>query len=267
MLSFAAFSPHPPIIVPEVGGEDSKYCQATIDAMKRLADSVEDKDIDTVVFISPHTTLSPEHMIVSYNEKASGSFASFGHPEVSYQAKMDLELADDIIKISRKNGLKVRQLHQDEDFFLDHGVLVPLYFLSRELNSTVKVLVIGFSANSRSEHFSFGQSIADAIRSTDKNIAVVASGDLSHRNLEYGAEEVGQKFDKLIVKEVTDLNPSEILKLSPDLQEEAGECGYRSLLILLGILDDQKVSSKVLSYEAPFGVGYMVAEFVIMPNI
>ena len=39
----------------------------------------------------------------------------------------------------------------------------------------------------------------------------------------------------------------------------AGECGLRSILILLGILSGNKIKPEVLSYEGPFGVGYLVA--------
>jgi len=41
----------------------------------------------------------------------------------------------------------------------------------------------------------------------------------------------------------------------------AGECGLRSFIIMLGSLFGQKISSEILSYEGPFGVGYLVAAF------
>ena len=48
--------------------------------------------------------------------------------------------------------------------------------------------------------------------------------------------------------------------MNPDLIREAGECGYLSIIILLGLLSEIKGSKfKSLSYEGPFGVGYLVA--------
>ena len=41
---------------------------------------------------------------------------------------------------------------------------------------------------------------------------------------------------------------------------EAGECGLRSLYILAGAINDNNISSTLLSYEGPFGVGYLVGE-------
>lgn len=261
MISFTAFTPHPPVIIPEIGGGNIRYCQNTIRSMQKLASSAQDKDIDTIIFISPHTTLSPDNMIVSYNEKAVGDFAAFGHPEISYSSRVDLELAEEIIKGGKKHKLKVLPLMHDKEFVLDHGVLVPYFYLKPELNPSTEVIIIGFSNLSRSQHFAFGQVIAEIAEKSEKSIAILASGDLSHKNLDYGAEEIGQKFDKELVERVAGMDTAGILNFDVDLQEEAGECGYRSLLILLGALDGREIAVDVLSYEAPFGVGYMVAEF------
>jgi len=50
--------------------------------------------------------------------------------------------------------------------------------------------------------------------------------------------------------------------MDPILLEGAAECGLRSFITLGGFLgDDALVEPQVLSYEGPFGVGYMVAHF------
>ena len=46
-----------------------------------------------------------------------------------------------------------------------------------------------------------------------------------------------------------------------DFVDDAGECGYRSILILMGILDGLNIKPRILSYEGPFGVGYLVADY------
>ena len=43
--------------------------------------------------------------------------------------------------------------------------------------------------------------------------------------------------------------------------EEAGECGIRSLYILLGDMEGNSIQGELLSYEGPFGVGYGVMKF------
>lgn len=40
----------------------------------------------------------------------------------------------------------------------------------------------------------------------------------------------------------------------------AGECGYRSMLVAIGVAQGGTQNCEVISYEAPFGVGYLVAQ-------
>ncbi|GAI58233.1 unnamed protein product, partial [marine sediment metagenome] len=48
-----------------------------------------------------------------------------------------------------------------------------------------------------------------------------------------------------------------------DMFPEAGECGLRSFCFLLGILEASGIAwqPEILSYQGPFGVGYLVANF------
>jgi MEMO1 family protein len=63
-----------------------------------------------------------------------------------------------------------------------------------------------------------------------------------------------------IVNSIAAQNPAGVLDIDCDLKDRAGECGYRSIVIALGAIDDRRPRFKVLSYEGPFGVGYMVAD-------
>jgi len=66
---------------------------------------------------------------------------------------------------------------------------------------------------------------------------------------------------------VSRLDAQAVLDLDPNLIERAGECGLRSITILLGALQGLAVKPQVLSYEGPFGVGYMVASFSIKEQL
>ena len=54
-----------------------------------------------------------------------------------------------------------------------------------------------------------------------------------------------------------------LLAIDPALIESGGECGLRSFVFALSALEP--VDCQVLSYEAPYGVGYMVATLEIAP--
>jgi len=128
----------------------------------------------------------------------------------------------------------------------------------------VSILPIGYSLLDLKAHYSFGDFLKEIILDDDKKIAVIASGDLSHcvtKDAPAGYSPRGKEFDEKLVELITNKNITGILKIDQGLIEEAGECGLRSIMILLGLLERINYTPEILSYEAPFGVGYLVANF------
>ena len=78
----------------------------------------------------------------------------------------------------------------------------------------------------------------------------------------YGFHPQGPKFDEELVESLKKKDIENILKLD-DKYPEAGECGLRSFCFLLGMLEESKIDwqPEILSYEGPWGVGYLVANF------
>lgn len=269
-LEFAAISPHPPIIVPEVGGEETKKCQKTISAMEQLADKLCEARPQTVIVISPHALIHPDKFAVYASPKFYGDFGQFGAPNVSFHFNNDLILSSEIVKKSNENNIKAFSFGNPESeyFELDHGVMVPLYYLAKKIPKDTKILPIAFSLLGKIEHFTFGQVIKEVVNSpefSDNKIAVVASGDLSHRLFQgapAGYSPEGKEFDQELVELIRKNKVREILEMDDEFIEAAGECGYRSILILLGALDGLNYKPEILSYEGPFGVGYLVADFI-----
>lgn len=88
----------------------------------------------------------------------------------------------------------------------------------------------------------------------------MASGDLSHRLIPgapAGYSPSGRVFDDAVLRSLETSSSEPLERLSPDVLEEAGECGLRSVLTLLGFVGGDPI--KTLSYEGPFGVGYATA--------
>jgi aromatic ring-opening dioxygenase LigB subunit len=88
---------------------------------------------------------------------------------------------------------------------------------------------------------------------------LLASGDLSHRlkpGAPAGFSPSGRVFDGAIVEALRRGDASVIQSLPERTVEEAGECGMRSVLAMLGLVSALGGAIDVLSYEGPFGVGY-----------
>ena len=94
----------------------------------------------------------------------------------------------------------------------------------------------------------------------NNRVAIIASGNLSHgSNAKVWAK---NHFDKKLIKMIKNMEKAEIVKLenTPELKESK-ECGYRSLLILLGAINGWDYNLLVHSYEHPFDIGYLTGNF------
>jgi len=78
----------------------------------------------------------------------------------------------------------------------------------------------------------------------------------------YGLHLDGPKFDRALIEYLKQKDIENFLKLD-EMYPGAGECGLRSFCFALGILEASGINwqPEILSYEPPFGVGYLVANF------
>lgn len=263
-IKFASICPHPPVIVPSVGSSyDLKEVSDTIKSMKKLAVSFKKKKPETVIIISPHSQVSYNQMTLSMSSVLSGDFGDFAASDIKMSFKNDLKLVDLIQEKAREQNIPIRIEDVPE---LDHGALVPLYYLTenykKEEKEKLKIVLIAYSYLNRKTHFEFGKIISEVCENQNKNIAFVASGDLSHRltpEAEAGYSSKGKEFDEKLVEFLMENNTEGILNMDKKLIKEAGECGYLSIVVLLGLLSELKGTSfRILSYQPPFGVGYLV---------
>jgi AmmeMemoRadiSam system protein B len=142
--------------------------------------------------------------------------------------------------------------------------LVPYYHL-KAAGLKCSVLPIAISLSPLRTLYEFGKVISKAAHSLGKKIAVVASADMSHRltpDAPAGYNSRGKEFDEKLVDLIKRNDVSGILEFDPLLAEEAGQDALWSIAILFGAIEGCGFKSNVLSYEGPFGVGYMVAEFI-----
>ena len=54
LLTAAGLFPHPPIMVPEIGGKETKKIQQTMNAVRKSMKLIMETDPETVVVMSPH---------------------------------------------------------------------------------------------------------------------------------------------------------------------------------------------------------------------
>ena len=263
-IVFGAILPHPPLLIPAIGGTRIKEVSKTKRSLEEVAKRLKSKEIDSVVIFTPHGNVSQVSVPVYVNHIFEGNFGYFGADKPTYQFKGDPALGNEIIKEARKQNLEVSHIGET---FLDHGVLVPMYYpYMASFRKPIVPIALAFLPYT--DLFNFGETIRTASDNLGKKVAVIASGDLSHRltpEAPAGYSPEGKKFDEEMVRLVGSNDVNGILNMDPKLIEAAGECGLRSIIMLMGALKGLDTTPEVLSYEGPFGVGYMVATFDVKP--
>lgn len=261
-IVYGCIVPHPPLLVPEVGGGREIEISATTKAMKELARRLAEKRPETVIVISPHGTMLYDSMGIATAKSLRGTMRDWGARSADHDFENDPDMVAALQAEASASGIPLDSIG-DREYNLDHGVMVPIYFLIEGMKG-VPLVPLTFSMLPLSAHFSFGQAVRRAAERTGKRIAIVASGDLSHRLIRdapAGYDPMGEVFDKTLIEAIQSYDVPAILNLDEQLIDRAGECGLRSIVILLGALDGLEVKPDVLSYEGPFGVGYLVASF------
>ena len=275
-IAAAYMVPHPPMIVPAIGRGSERQVAATTRAYEQVAAEIAELKPDTIIISSPHSVMYMDYFHISPGEKAKGSFRDFGAPETRFAETYDGELRDAICRLADANVFPAGILGE-RDKMLDHGTMVPLYFIrkryqqlwdadpdGREKYPDFKILRLGLSGLPLTDHYAFGQLIAKAVNQTGRRAVYVGSGDLSHKLQHYGpygfAPE-GPKYDERIMDVCSRAAFGELFDFSESFCDKAAECGHRSFVIMAGTLDGQSVKASQLSHEDVTGVGYGICTF------
>ena len=255
MWYWECFTPHPPVIIPEVGRGREHDASQTLEGMNILSSLASKNPPDNILLLSPHAPFSGG-LTVSLAEQYTGDFARFAAPRtrLSFEGAADEgERLAHILEESFPVAATMRKMCS-----LDHGSLVPLFFIQKRSVSLPSLVVANPIGLSPSEAFRLGQALLKA--PLHGSWALVASGDLSHRvtpEAPAGYSPFGREFDRMVVEAFQTNDPTQLLALGEHEMDEAGECGLRSALLFLGLAEKRHIRS--ISYEAPFGVGYATA--------
>ncbi|NCN99801.1 hypothetical protein GW920_01605 [Candidatus Falkowbacteria bacterium] len=261
-LALAALLPHSPLLIPEIGRTNYDFLQKTIEAYEQIGQALQTEEIETIIIISPHATAAKDYFAINIAPEMSIDFKDFGFIPPRTVLNGDTVLADKIQTTLRPNF----SLQLTSESLLDSGSAIPLYLLHAYLPDA-KIIVISPAAElTLDDQLNFGVQLREVIKASPKKIALIASGDLSHRLQKKspdGYSPKGAKFDNRLIEYLTapKATTTNILKLDPKFISAAGECGLKPLVILLGALTEFSWQAEVLAYQTDFGVGYLSVNF------
>lgn len=254
----AVLMPHAPILVPAVGGARGGAAAASSQAMRAAAATVLGTQPESLVLISPHSPRKPGAYGLWADDRLEGSFEPFGAPQAHVSLPNDRRLANALAVEAQSRAVAIWAIHNSP---LDHGALVPLWFLA-EAGWTGPTVIFSLSFSDDDGLTRLGEAIAAAANGLHRRIALVASGDMSHRltaGAPCGFHPQAHEFDESFIHLVHTGNYRELERINPNLRELAAEDAVDSTLLTAAAVGWQSDGHRVLNYEGPFGVGYGVA--------
>ncbi len=248
--------PHPPVLLDPIGKGLLSHVEATRNAMFKVAEELKQFAPDTILLSSPHNVFVVDKVGVLTSKILTGSFQDFGYANLRYIFDNDTELVEELLEFPNT----ATYLSPTDSGELDHGALVFLDFFLR-VGGKAKLVVFSAVLGNLKTYFNFGVALREFLSMKEKRIAYIASGDLSHCTKEAPGRhyhEEGPIFDKITVEAVQECNTEKILSLDESFLAKAEQCGLYSFLICFGLFSGIASKGEVLSYEDPFGVGYLV---------
>jgi aromatic ring-opening dioxygenase LigB subunit len=253
---FAALLPHAPILIPSVAGKRMERLQVTMGAVREASRRALATGADTIILISPHGPRQPDAFGIWSDERLLGTLEPFHAPDQGVSFRNDRVLVAQIARRANDRGVPLEAV---TDLDLDHGTVVPLWFLT-EAGWNRPVVALSLSLENNLNVVELGAVVAEAAADIGRRVAFIASGDMSHR-LTAGptSEARGSEFDDWLLGTLRRGAHHELLDFNPDVRKAAAEDALDSVLVGMGAIGFKAAGREVLSYEAPFGVGYGVA--------
>ena len=262
---FACVAPHPPIIVPAVGRGREKEASATMAAMGALHDALRDAAPDLLLIICPHGPIERDRFGV-LTGPLRGDMSYFGAGSERFAIETDRDFVAVLLTEAKQHGIPIRPLDRWNPN--DHSAWVPLHYL-RGAAPDAAVAMIAVSLLRPHDHYALGQAIAAVIARVDKRVAIIASADGSHAlkaEGPYGFHPAGPRWEDAFQRALADWDLDTMLGFDAVFRRLAAEDSVPSVAMLMGALSLDDVQPRIITAEAPWGVGYTTAHINIRPR-
>ncbi len=262
MLVFAGLTPSSPLLLPIINEAKMTEVQTTRTALNELAEELYAAHPDTIIVLAEAATMYSEAFSLNVADPYTAQLTEFGNLGYNKKYHPDFALIDRLQRYLRQTDLPV-SLSTDTD--LAAATVIPLEVLTDHLPG-IRIVPIAPCELDAKAHFNFGVALRHVILESDRRIAVIASGDMSHalsKTAPAGFHKDGQVYDESVMTMLREHNASGLLQISEKVIKNSHNTSYRQICTLIGVLEGMYTTPTILAYEAPFGVGYCVVNFVL----
>ncbi len=185
-LVYGIFAPNAPnLIDPGAFGGAGKE---TVSALRAL-DVPGRIRPDVILVATPHWMTTSLEVQASTRPRQIYDFSGFPRRlyEVRYEPPGDPELAGTLVAEGKRSDLDVEAT---TDHGLDHGAWAPLLHLAPGAKTPVVPLSMTYLPPE--DHLAWGEAIGHALAKTDKRVAFVSTGSITHRLDRFGMADSGE---------------------------------------------------------------------------
>lgn len=266
MIVAAAVVPHPPLLVAELGRDDSPALGELRSACRRAVEAiVEEADAVLLVGGGPEWALAAPGASASFAPYGAAVEVALPAPPVPAAAGRGGWLDLDRLAEALPNGLPAPDLLRE----LPLSLAVAAWLLveaGRAVPPLAALAVPDWLAGAPAA--ALGRALAVEQPSAGGKVGLLAMGDLSARRTPMAPatfQPGAAAFDLLVGQAVREGAPTRLLDLDPALAAVLRVAGLVPLQVLAGALEQAgAVRGEVLYEDAPYGVGYLVG--VLRPS-
>jgi 3,4-dihydroxyphenylacetate 2,3-dioxygenase len=266
----------PSLLISERAGPLAGRRSEAIASLKEIGRRAHERQADTFLIFDTHW-MSNFGFHLNANARHAGTYTSHEAPhmiqDLRYDYRGDPELADLIAEEASVEELEVRA-HRVASLPLEYGSIVPMRYMNTERDLRVLPAASPLFATVE-ENRKFGEACRRAIARSDRKVAVLASGSLSHKicsNRDTGDSQwdlVSSEFNRQMDLRVLELwGAGRYREFVGMLPEYATKCSGEALMadtaMLFGLLgwDRYKGQAEQLcDYFPSSGTGQVSVEF------
>lgn len=267
---FASIAPHGAEVISQLAGDKLEAFGETRRGMEKIASLMKEKKIETIVIATPHNLRLKENIGVITAAFTEGSLET-DSGSIKIRFRCDRSLAKTILNLAEKSKLPTIGVNFGTNegpsscMPMDWGTLIPLWFFGNLAKKPSVVIVTPSREVPLGNLVKFGSLIAQAAETLDRRVAFVASADQAHTHDPkgpYGFHSASTEFDNVVKKAVKDNSLKTLLNLKQQLIENAKPDSLWQIAILIGVLEQVPMNSRLVSYQAPTYFGMLCAAYV-----
>ena len=260
MLIFSALVPHPVVATPTANKETLQKIKKTLNGFETLEERLYTTHPDLIICLTATAKNNREDLTINFSRKYKVDLKEFGDLTTNNEFDCDLEMPSKIYEKLDLYGIKTK-IESEE--ILNYRHSLPLVHLLKHLPS-VKIIPLSIGEINFKTALRIGEVLRDIILPSNKRIALIVSGNLSHALLSdapAGFNPNGEKFDKRFRELLANKNLSGLMQTDEEIIKDASQTIFNQALIFLSIIQNLSTHYNELAYEAPFGVGFLTADF------